>query len=510
MSRTRVTGIGGTRGTGTRSARRTGGSRSSSGVERAAAPGRLAGLTLAAAALLLSAQVSAAPLSDYVVSVNSDYDVSGRVATLDVLAPWSVDDPVASVHSDADARYHDGLVYVVNHLYADNIQVLDPEQSFATVLQFSVGPGSNPQDIAFLSDARAYVSRHERTHLLDVDATTGAVNDSIDLSPLADADGIPEMSAMAVHGGYLFVAVQRLDRDYYWVPVPPSCLAVIDTATNTLVDVDGTTPGVQGIELPFTNPYRDIHVDETSGLMYVACSGSWSSLDGAIVEVDPVSLQVTGTVATESQLGGELYDFTLPLGARAHAVVSTSTPDWEQFCVAFDWSTGEKIGDVWKPGGYSVMDVEMHEGSGQLFVSDRSYASPGVRVFDAAEGSQLTTGPLAASLPPHDLLVVGDAITSVEPGGDGASLALSVKPNPVEDRCELAFTVPRAGEVRAAVHDVSGRLVRVLADGAFSAGRARLEWDGRAGSGEAVASGVYFVSVETPDLIGRSKVLVVR
>ena len=73
-----------------------------------------------------------------------------------------------------------------------------------------------------------------------------------------------------MHGGFLFIAVQRLDRDYYWVPVPPSCLAVIDTATNTLVDVDGTTPGVQGIELPSTNPYRDIHVDETTGLIDAA------------------------------------------------------------------------------------------------------------------------------------------------------------------------------------------------------------------------------------------------
>ena len=71
--------------------------------------------------------------------MTSDYSVSGQVSTGDVLAPWSVDANLASVHSDAIAREHGGLVYIVNRLYQDNIQVLDPSQGFATVRQFSVG-----------------------------------------------------------------------------------------------------------------------------------------------------------------------------------------------------------------------------------------------------------------------------------------------------------------------------------------------------------------------------------
>ncbi len=449
---------------------------------------------LATATLVPLSGEGAGPPCDYVVSVNSDYYVSGRVAVAGVMPPWSVDDPVATIHSDADARYYNGLVYVINHLYGDNIQVLDPSQDFATILQFSVGPGSNPQDIAFVSESRAYVSRNESAILYEVDPTTGAITDSVDLSALADADGLPEMSGMALRGGLLFVAVQRLDRDYYWTPVPPSYLAVIDTATNELMDIDLVSPGVQGIELPATNPYRDILVDEDTGLLYVACSGSWGSLDGGIVEVDPVTLEAVRFVSTEAQLGGDLYDFTLPVSGRAHAVVSTSSPSWEQFCVAFDWSTGEKLSNVWKPGGYSVMDVEVHEGSGQLFLADRTYASPGIRIFDVSDGYQLTTGPIMASLPPHDLLVVGDEITAVAPDGDHAAFhRLSAYPNPCNDSCALALQLPGPDRVRAAVYDVMGRLVCVLADRSFPAGEVLLAWNGRDERGDTVASAVYFV-----------------
>lgn len=463
-----------------------------------------------AAVLLTAATAHAAPPWDYVVSLTSDYDVSGRVSVVDVLPPWSIDDPVASIHSDADARFYGGLVYVVNHLYADNIQVLDPSQGFATIRQFSVGPGSNPQDIAFVSATRAYITRHESAFLLEVDPTTGAVTDSVDLSVFADADGLPEASGMVVVDGLLFVAVQRLDRDNYWVPVPPSYLAVLDTSTNELVDVDEVAPGVQGIELPLMNPYRELHVSDT-GMIYAACSGNWGVLDGGIVEVDPAALEATGVVATEAQLGGELYDFTLPLGARSHAVVSTSSPSWQQFCIAFDWSTGAKIENVWKPGGYSVMDIELHEGTAQLFLADRTYASPGVRVFDALDGTQLTTGPIGASLPPNDLLVLGSDVTSVESAVRGtSSIALHAWPTPAPGASRLSFSLPKRGHVRAVVYDLRGRVVRALTDGEFLAGDVSLDWDGHDSSGSAAAAGVYFVRVEAGLRSGIAKLVLVR
>jgi flagellar hook assembly protein FlgD len=60
------------------------------------------------------------------------------------------------------------------------------------------------------------------------------------------------------------------------------------------------------------------------------------------------------------------------------------------------------------------------------------------------------------------------------------------------------------------VHDVSGRRVARLADGDFSPGVHRLTWDGRMSTGESVAPGMYFVSMETDAKRMRRSVLITR
>jgi hypothetical protein len=487
-------------------------------ADRPGVPGWRSGVAVVLSAAAVAGLVSlcapalASPAFDYVFVVTSDYSVSGQVSTIDVMPPWSVDQNLASVHSDAVAREYEGSIYVVNRLYQDNIQVIDPAQGFATIRQFSVGPGSNPQDIAFVSPTRAYVSRYEEATLYEVDPTTGAVTDVIDLSALADADGIPEMAQMAVSGDRLFVAVQRLDRDYYWLPIPPSYLAVIDTGTNELVDVDPVSPGTQGIALAATNPSTEILQDPDTGVLYVGEAGEWGPLDGAIEAVDPEALTSLGLVSTEAQLGGEINDFALPVCGTAHAVLSVSDPSWEAFCVSFDWATGDKIQEVWRPGGFSVTDIEVHDGARELFLCDRTYANPGVRVFDAIDGQQLTPGPLDVGLPPHDLLVVGDEVVGVQEGHEphGRALALSVSPNPCRLSTAVEFAVPAAGRCRVAVYDASGRLVEEISDATREAGRWRVAWDGTARGGGRVASGVYFVRLTSGGGSRTAKLIVVR
>lgn len=73
-------------------------------------------------------------------------------------------------------------------------------------------------------------------------------------------------------------------------------------------------------------------------------------------------------------------------------------------------------------------------------------------------------------------------------------LALSaVRPNPFASSTRIEFTMPRSGDVRLSIHDVSGRRVRVLVSGSRDAGAHRQVWDGRTATGERAAPGVYFV-----------------
>jgi hypothetical protein len=63
-----------------------------------------------------------------------------------------------------------------------------------------------------------------------------------------------------------------------------------------------------------------------------------------------------------------------------------------------------------------------------------------------------------------------------------------------EARIDLSLA--KADRVQVKIFDVSGRLVRTLADRMFEAGEHSLRWDGSDNDGRAVARGVYFTSVE--------------
>ena len=93
-----------------------------------------------AAALILFA--GAAPADEFLFAVTTDYGTSGRCATVELEAPWPAVIDIEPVSSDPVVRQHGNLIYVVNRLYADNIQVLDPDLDFDTILEFSVGAGA--------------------------------------------------------------------------------------------------------------------------------------------------------------------------------------------------------------------------------------------------------------------------------------------------------------------------------------------------------------------------------
>jgi hypothetical protein len=49
---------------------------------------------------------------------------------------------------------------------------------------------------------------------------------------------------------------------------------------------------------------------------------------------------------------------------------------------------------------------------------------------------------------------------------------------------------------RLAIHDVQGRLVRILVDEVQPAGHYEVEWEGRDGRGKELATGIYFSRLE--------------
>jgi hypothetical protein len=91
----------------------------------------------------------------------------------------------------------------------------------------------------------------------------------------------------------------------------------------------------------------------------------------------------------------------------------------------------------------------------------------------------------------------------------GAVLSLNgIYPNPFNPNTTIEYSLPARCHVRLEIYDITGRLVAVLRDEIEDAGIHKLTWDGRAGNGRTVSSGVYFCRLKAgKNTISRKLVL---
>jgi hypothetical protein len=100
--------------------------------------------------------------------------------------------------------------------------------------------------------------------------------------------------------------------------------------------------------------------------------------------------------------------------------------------------------------------------------------------------------------------------------GDHPSFAPTIElgqnyPNPFTPGTTIEYTAIHGKDVRMAIYDVAGRLVKVLVDEtAKSSGRHETYWDGRLSNGNPAATGVYFCRLVVGDQKVSKKLVLVR
>lgn len=77
-----------------------------------------------------------------------------------------------------------------------------------------------------------------------------------------------------------------------------------------------------------------------------------------------------------------------------------------------------------------------------------------------------------------------------------AVMALALRPNPVRGSSTISYDLPKSGNVRLSVCDVSGRTIRMLANESKGPGRYSARWDGKNDSGTLLPAGIYFCRLE--------------
>ena len=83
-------------------------------------------------------------------------------------------------------------------------------------------------------------------------------------------------------------------------------------------------------------------------------------------------------------------------------------------------------------------------------------------------------------------------------------------PNPVRERTEIRFGLPRESRVELGVYNIVGQKIATLARGVLPAGYHTVAWNGRSEAGQRVSGGVYFYRLTTPDFTGTRRLVMLK
>jgi len=83
-------------------------------------------------------------------------------------------------------------------------------------------------------------------------------------------------------------------------------------------------------------------------------------------------------------------------------------------------------------------------------------------------------------------------------------------PNPFNPETRIEFFIPKAGVVDMKIYNALGQVVRNLVNKHKPVDKYSVRWDGRNGTGERVASGMYFYQLQVDDFVSSKKMLLLK
>ncbi len=87
---------------------------------------------------------------------------------------------------------------------------------------------------------------------------------------------------------------------------------------------------------------------------------------------------------------------------------------------------------------------------------------------------------------------------------------LSVYPNPFNPSTTIGYSLPETGHVEIGVYNIRGQRIRKLVDEKMQAGEHTIVWNGTDASGKAMASGIYFLKMDTGRYVATKKMIMLK
>ncbi len=294
--------------------------------------------------------------------------------------------------------------------------------------------------------------------------------------------------------------------------------AVPGLAINSTGSIYGTTVDKQG------NPSELILIDAADGSAVTLGSTGITTIEGIAFDANDVLFGVAND--------GDLYIIDI---TSAQVTLVGDTEVFGAAGLAFDPTDG---GLFLSGGGLAedeIYSIDPVTAAATLigFTNVDSAATPDIAFDDAGQmfgskgGGQNENFLISINKATAEGAVVGPiGVLAVSGLAFGPSLAVSVErspdtvpgnfaldpnyPNPFNPSTTIGFTLPHAGDVRLAIHNVRGQLVHTLVSGLTAEGRHQAVWDGRDRYGHRVASGLYLFRMQAGDFVAVRKMILTK
>ena len=322
-------------------------------------------------------------------------------------------------------------VYQIGRFQIDSLTRYTPDELRAPVWQYSVNgteSASNPYEVVFASDTKAYVIRYGSPFVWIIDPTAETEEDfktgEIDLGAYDPNDGVPNMSGAVLVGERLFVLMQRLDETQGFAPSLDGYVAVIDTASDEEIDTGRGEDGLPGIALETSNPEGLYHFEAANELHVV---GRGNIFGNANVTADPYDGGLE-TVDLDTLETGLLFDDGTAEDNRGFLADSlVVSPDkgyalfYESFGVTtlhtFNPLTGAVSDDV--VAGFEDVDISTLATApdGLVWVGLPDETAPGFTLLDPSDDS-VAIERVATEFDPLNVVFVTVPAGNVSPDGN--------------------------------------------------------------------------------------------
>jgi hypothetical protein len=223
----------------------------------------------------------------------------------------------------------------------------------------------------------------------------------------------------------------------------------------------------------------------------------------AVIEIDLSSGDpVTINVVSNLQLGKEVEIGLLPNGEDDSDLVTFNTLQSS----AITWGREAYLLGTFNAPNAKVTLAKNSQLRGAMCVKELIVERDCLFLHHESPGSLPGPGNLPKSIAePGEV----EEVTSNQQPVTNYELAQNY-PNPFNPSTMITFALPQAGEVSLAIYNMSGQLVRTLAQGEYASGRYQVLWNATDDRGARMASGVYLYILKAGEFTVQRKLVLMK